>query len=326
MSDPDRRTMASGKRLVITGIIAAAHGMASYLLFHWTSTDDVGLIGIAFMIVQPAALSAFACYVADPNGVKSRRSYSLVPIYLVAGAIALGAIIFHEGVICCLMLAPIWLVSGLIGAHLVYRYRKHHADYSKVFSASFLALPLMVGAIEPSCSPAWQSYTVSRSAVIAAPATRIWPLLRGIPDVRPGEGRWNLTQDLFGVPRPLGAHLQGDGLGAVRTARWERGIEFSEVIDEWQAGRRIGWRFDFHGSKGWQFTDPHLRPDSSYSRIIQGGYKLDPIDATHARVTVSTTYAIRTTLNPYAAVWGQLFLGDLEGNLLTLIDQRAMGT
>ena len=45
---------------------------------------------------------------------------------------------------------------------------------------------------------------VARSIEIDAPAARIWPLLRGIDDVQPGEGRWNLSQNVIGVPRPLG--------------------------------------------------------------------------------------------------------------------------
>jgi hypothetical protein len=38
---------------------------------------------------------------------------------------------------------------------------------------------------------------------------------------------------------------------------------------------------------------------------------------------LDTGYRMRTPVNGYAALWGELFLGDLEGNLLALVKQRA---
>jgi hypothetical protein len=35
---------------------------------------------------------------------------------------------------------------------------------------------------------------------------------------------------------------------------------------------------------------------------------------------------MKTRLNGYAALWGELFLGDLESNLLALVKGRAEGT
>lgn len=311
------------RRIIAAFGIAMVHGLASYVLLTQVRGAEA-LVGVAFLFVQPAALCAFVCYVADPLATRSRAFYAQVPAVLVLGAIGLGGYLFQEGVICCLMLAPIWYGMGFLATRILYNRRKRQEPYyNDVFSLGYLALPLVIAAIEPMIEPQWQSYTVTRSAVIAAPPEKLWPLLRGIPDVRVGEGRSNITQDLIGVPRPLGARLLGDGVGAARQARWERGIAFAEVVDEWRPLRRIGWRFDFRGSTGWQFTDQHLRPDSAYFHVTRGGYRLDPVDAGHCRVTVSTTYAIRTHANTYAALWGEFLLGDLEDNLLALIAGRA---
>jgi hypothetical protein len=100
------------------------------------------------------------------------------------------------------------------------------------------------------------------------------------------------------VPRPIGARLLRDCLGAERVARWQYGIGFREKITEWQPGRRIGWTFDFGGSRGWHFTDRHLRPDSDYFRVTSVGYTLAPLgsepDTHHAR------HALR---DPHAGKW-----------------------
>lgn len=307
-------------RLLAACGIAALHGLGSYLLLTGLQGAQA-LIGISFLFIQPAALASFVCYICDPMATRPMSFYASVPLVLVLGAIGLGGYFFQEGVICCLMLAPVWYGMGFLGARLTYKYRQR-SHPEEVFSLAVLALPLAMAAMEPMITPPWESHTVARSAIMAGSPDQIWPLLRGIPDVRPGEGRWNITQDVLGVPRPLGARLEGEGIGAARIAQWQRGIRFAEVVDEWQPQRRIGWRFDFRGSQGWQFTDQHLRPDSNYFRVTRGSYQLDPVDSAHSRVTIRTTYAIRTRVNFYAALWGEWMLGDLEDNLLGLINQR----
>jgi len=183
--------------------------------------------------------------------------------------------------------------------------------------------PLVVMQAEPYVPVPVDTASVSRSIVVDASPAQIWPLLRGIPDVRRGEGRWNVTQDLLGVPRPLGARLVGDGIGAERLANWGEQIKFRERITEWQPGQRIGWRFIFDDIEGWKFTDRHLMPDSPYFRITTGGYAMERLSDGRTRVTLTTRYRIQTPVNLYSEAWGQFFLGDVENNLLALVKGRA---
>ena len=147
--------------------------------------------------------------------------------------------------------------------------------------------------------------------------------MRGIPDVHPGEGGWNVTQDVLGVPRPIGARLIGEGIGADRHALWQHNIRFRERITRWQPGRALAWRFLFDDMRGWGYTDRHLLPDSSYFRVDTGGYTVTPIGPGLVRLTLHTSYRVRTPVNLYARLWGELFLGDLEDNLLALLKKRA---
>lgn len=128
---------------------------------------------------------------------------------------------------------------------------------------------------------------------------------------------------MLGVPRPLGAHMLGDGIGAVRMADWGRQVRFREHIIDWQPGRSIGWRFDFRGLDAWQFTDRHLMPDSAYFKVTTGGYRMEPAGPGRTRVIIDTRYWMQTPVNGYSRLWGEIFLGDIEKNLLALIKQRA---
>jgi hypothetical protein len=122
---------------------------------------------------------------------------------------------------------------------------------------------------------------------------------------------------------PIGARLDRDGLGAVRSVRWQHGIRFQERITEWRPGRRIGWPFAFGDMAAWDYTDRHLLPDNPYMRVESCGYRLEPAGPGRSRPTLDTTYWMRTWPTPYAARWGELVLGDLERNVLAVVKGRA---
>lgn len=316
-----RDSRGAALRIVAAVAVAVAFGLGVYALLQATWPSR-GLVSFSFLLMLPAAVSAFVAYVADPWGERRLRAYLMVPVWLLAAVVVVSIFVLKEGVVCVVMLAPLWLGSGAAGASITYHLRRRFRR-GRTYGLAVLALPLLAMQVEPYLPPPAAEAVVTRTIVVEAPAERVWPLLRGIPDVHPGEGRWNLSQDVIGVPRPLGARLVGEGVGAERLARWGAQVSFRERITEWSPGRRIGWRFIFDDIDGWRFTDRHLTPDSAYFRVTTGGYSLAPLGANRTRVTLETRYWMKTPVNGYAALWGEVFLGDLEGNLLALIKQRA---
>lgn len=322
MSGDHHAARQSRTTKVLLGLAAAAaFALGVYALLEVVRPSS-GLVSFSFLLITPAAICAFVAYFADLEGDAPAGRYWSIPLWTLLAVIVIGGLVLREGVICIVLLSPLWAVSGFAGVALTYNLRKRIRDGRK-YCCALLALPLVAIQIEPSISLPEQRYTVTRSEVVAATPERIWPLLRGIPDVRADEGRWNLSQDVIGVPRPLGARLVGEGVGAARLAHWGREIAFREEITHWQPNQAIAWRFVFDGGAGWQFTDRHLVPDGPYFRVEHGGYSLTPIDAGRTRVTISTTYWIRTPVNAYSAAWGEVFLGDLENNLLAIVRGRA---
>ncbi|KQS04785.1 hypothetical protein ASG11_11420 [Sphingomonas sp. Leaf357] len=319
---PVRRPSAT-TRIGIAIAAALAFALGVYFLIEATRPSG-GLISFSFLLVLPAAVSAFVCYVADPYAERSRGQYLAIPFWLLLVVIVASIFVLREGVICVLMLSPLWMISGMIGAAITYKMRRRLPDESgRTYCAALVLLPLLSMQVEPMIPLPLDTKMVARSIVIDASPKQIWPLLRGIPDVRPGEGAWNFSQDVIGIPRPVGARLIGNGVGADRYADWGQRIKFRERIVEWQPGRRIGWRFIFDDIAGWGYTDRHLMPDSPYFTVTTGGYTMQPLGPNRTRVTIDTRYRIQTPVNLYSALWGQLFLGDLEHNLLALIKQRA---
>jgi hypothetical protein len=318
---PPHDPLFAALRIIAALSVAMSFGLGIYALLE-SARPAAGLIGFSFLLVLPAAISAFVAYIADPSGDRRLGTYLLVPLWLILAVIVLSATVLREGVICILILSPLWLLSGLAGAGATYLIRKR-LRRGRTYCTVLLLIPLAAIQFEPLLPLPSTIETVTRTIVVEAPPERIWPLLRGIPDVRPGEGSWNISQDLIGVPRPIGARLIGDGEGAERIATWGHNISFRERITDWQEGSRLAWRFIFDDIDGWGFTDRHLMPDSPYFRVTSGGYRMMPLGPNRTRVVLDTDYWIRTPVNAYSALWGELFLGDLENNLLALIKRRA---
>jgi len=309
------------RRLWSAIAFSAAFALGIYVLLQ-AARPNSGVISFSFLIVLPAAICAFLAYIADPWGTRSHLQYLLIPLWVLVAVIVISAIVLREGVICILILSPLWLLCGLAGAEIAYRLRRVPKD-GRAYCSTLIAMPIAMMVIEPMIPLPTSVVTVTRTADIAASPQALWPLVRGIPDVHPGEGRWNLSQDVIGIPRPISARLVGDGVGVQRFAVWGDHIRFREQINGWQPGRHIGWHFKFDDLAGWQMTDTHLMPNSSYFQVVSGGYRLQPLANGRTRLTLHTDYRIKTPLNAYAALWGELFLGDLENNLLALIAQRA---
>ncbi len=307
-------------------LLAAISAMLAFILGVYFLVAAVrpagGLVSFSFLLVLPAAICACIAYVADPWATRTLRQYLLIPVWLVLGAVIVGGIILREGVICILLLSPLWLLAGCLGTYLTYKMRRR-IDHGRTYCMTAIALPVFAMVVEPSIPLPTTQYSVARSAIVDASPDRLWPLLRGIPDVRPTEGAWNVTQDVIGVPRPVGAHLTGEGIGATRRAVWTGKIRFDERIAVWQPGYRIGWTFEFNDIDAWAMTDRHLMPNSPYFQVTHGGYLVEPLSGGRSRLTLTTSYRVTTPVNAYARLWGELFLGDLENNLLALIDQRA---
>ncbi len=308
-------------RIAAAFATALAFAMGMYLLLEAVQPEN-GLVTFTFLLILPAAISAFVAYVADPWAERSRKFYLMVPVWLLLAVVIASIFILREGVVCIILLAPLWMTSGLVGAALTYRFRTKNGNSTTYCSALLLA-PLLAMQIEATIPMPVSQSSVTRSVIVNATPDNIWPLLRGIPDVRPEEGNWNISQQIIGLPRPIGARLDGNGIGADRHVRWTDGIKFREQVTAWEPGRRIGWRFIFDDTKGWEYTDRHLMPNNPYFTITTGGYRMEPLSGGKTRVTLHTEYVIQTPVNAYSELWGQLFLGDVENNVLAIIKARA---
>ena len=317
----DRPNRLRGR--LIGGItLALAIALSAYILINASKANNAAFASFWFLAVLPAYLCALICYVGDPDRHRPRSFYWQVPPIFV-GIVVLGSgFILREGVICLIMLSPIWLVAGWIGAFALRAVRKRRADPAR-FQASLLFLPLLCGGLESQIPITPAPVTLTRSIVIHASPARIWPFAVANAHIGQDEGRWTFTQNIVGLPRPRATVVKGQGIGAVRTAYWGDNINFDEKITQWQPRRRLGWSFAFANSSLQNYTDKHIAPDGQFLKIDTGDYTLTPLTPETTLLTLRTNYIAKTHVNLYARMWGELLLGDIEGNILAIIKQRA---
>jgi hypothetical protein len=309
-------------RIIWGFTFALSIALSAYLLINASKANNVAFGSLWFLAILPAYLCALICYLGDPDRDRPISFYWLVPPVF-TGIVVLGSSVFlREGVICLIMLSPIWLCFGWLGAFLM-RWRRKRPIDPGVFRSSLLLLPLFSGAVESQIPFPHDSVTLTREIVVHATLEEIWPYAVSNANINEDEGRWTFTQNIVGLPRPRATVLKGEGMGAVRTAYWGDKINFEEKITQWQPGRVLGWSFSFANSSLQDYTDRHISPNGLFLKIDNGEYTMTPLSEDVTLLTLRTRYIAKTHVNLYAELWGEILLGDIENNILAIIKHRA---
>lgn len=321
---PPPRLASARRRLnhrVLSGFtLALVIALSAYLLFSASRSGSGWFASLWFLALLPAVLCALICYIGDPDQTRSENFYWQVPLGLCAIVCFASIFVLKEGVICLVMLSPIWLGSGWAGAFAMRSQRRRRG---RAVESSFLIIPLVAAIVEAQVPVPHEPVTLVRTVLVRASPEEIWPHAVSSRNIGAWEGRWTITHNIIGMPRPKESVVAGTGVGAVRTAYWGDHVNFEERIVAWEPGRKLGWRFNFTNSTVQDYTDKHISPDGEFLKIDSGDYTLRPVSVGMTELTLTTRYIAKTHVNPYAKLWGELMMGDVEENVLTIIKDRA---
>ena len=225
------------KRLLSGFGLALAIALSAFLLLSASKSGSIWFASIWFLALLPAVLCALICYIGDPDRTRTTSFYWLVPCLLGVLVCLASYFVLQEGVICIVMLSPVWLVSGWAGAFIM-RSQRHRKG--KTLQSSFLIIPLAAAMVEAQLPMPHEAVAVSRTVIVRAAPEDIWPYAVASHDIRADEGRWTISHDVIGIPRPTESRVVGSGIGAVRTAYWGDHVNFEERIVAWAPGRKLG--------------------------------------------------------------------------------------
>ncbi len=214
-------------KAVLTGTLTGtAFSVYGFLLFH---AGDVALGYVLFVLV-PFATGFAVAMVTSPMRMLVAN---LVITTVVCFAILLAT--GREGLVCCVLAAPILIVCLFIGAGVARLLRKFWIDRHK--NATILKIVALLamcstlkGAdfIEQPFRNASRLETVTTVRHFAAPRDQVWQHLKEVGSVA-GNKPFLLQ---IGLPVPLSCSLSYEGVGAMRRCQFNTG-EILERVDQW---------------------------------------------------------------------------------------------
>jgi len=284
------------------------------------------VITLSLLFVLPASVSALIVFLTDMSGTKPIKHYNRMPLLIMALILLISAFILKEGVICILMISPFWWFASWYGSYLVYKLQEKYKLNGGINSFVLAALPFLTLLIETHIPQQTRHYTVNRSVMIEASAEEVWPLLVKLDNIDAREGRWNFTQNILGVPKPAMATLDTSMTPYIRHARWGDHVTFEEHITAFDVNEKMRWKFVFPNDSVSEYTDRHISADGYHLKIKSGGYELISISPTQTKLILNTDYRATSPVNLYAKLWGEFILGDIQNNILHLIQNRAEKT
>jgi len=320
MKSPETASPVPSERLAVAIPVAFVYGLLLYVMI-WSRHYMDAMPVIAGLALLPMAVASLASCLSDPRAQKSLWRHVRMGWAIIAGLVITSMVLFHEAGICVAMAAPFFMVFSALGSAVtLWSIRQFRSRRSTTL---VIALPLLVLPAELQMTYAPHDSSVTTIVEIAAPPEVVWRQTVEIRNVRPDELSWTFSHGILGVPQPVDARLEGEGVGAVRQLRWTRGVNFQEIVTRWEEDRLLAWDFRFGTGSIPPEVEAHIKVDSTYLKLAQGNYSLEPLANGHTRLTLTTQYRIATPIDFYCDLWGKLFLNDFHGVVLKVIRDRS---
>ena len=299
----------------------AAAALATRLVFSGSPGQRYSAMLGAFIYFAPVLGGAVTVYLAERIRRRSFWYYLWAPWCAVALFVGGTLMIYIEGLICAAVIVPLFALMGSVGG-LVMGVICRVTRWPRQTLYGFAALPLVLGAIEPSLPDPQQFSGTSRTIFIAAPPERVWRELNDARAIQPAElgdaWAWRI-----GVPMPMDGWTQEEAGGRVRHVQWQKNVRFDELITEWEPPRRVKWHYRFApDSFPAGALDDHVVIGGHYFDLRDTAYTLAPHEGgTTLRIDVS--WRVSTRFNWYADRVAQFLLGDFSAHILRFYKARS---
>src|SRR5688500_2662376 len=190
--------------------------------------------------------------------------------------------------------------------------------------AAMLAMPFLLSPIENQFTPPTRWVETVTAIDIGAPPAAVWPLVTSVDSIKPHEQRPALFTRM-GFPEPISATITGSGVGAIRSARFERGLVFTETVTEWVAEQRLSFTIDPNTESIPPTTlDPHVTIGGPFFDVLTGTYELHSMNGGQAtRLVLRSRHRVSTRFNVYAVWWADQIMASIQQNILSVHKERA---
>ena len=310
-----RRTFAAA------ALLGTVYAVGMRLLFAG-EIQGFELLTRSFFIGVPIVTGALTAWLSLNNGQSiwdAIAATTLAILVFVVTCMLVGL----EGLICIVLLLPILVILPFSGVALVYLGWKFFKRFNRATLPALALLPLLTAPIEQYFPIDVEPFTITDRLLIRAPPAQVWSELTNVQIIRRDELQPAVIFAM-GVPRPLEAHMDGKGLGASRTSRWEKNVVFQERMTRWLPGREMAYDFviDPQTIPAAAF-DEHVRIGGKNYQLLSGGYRLVEVSPGVTELTLSTTIANHSRTGLYGKAWSNFVFDEFHGVILDLIRDRS---
>ncbi len=275
----------------------------------------------AFIFLSPILVGAVTVYVAERTERRSWQYYCLAPF--IANLFYIGGtlIIMIEGLICAIVIAPLFALLGTIGG-LAMGVICRSTNWPKQAVYSFAMLPIALGLGGDYLPTPTALSSVQHSTLIAATPAQVWQQLNYAVDIQPHEfdATWAAR---IGVPMPISGITQMTPTGRVRKSLWNKAVHFDEPIADWQPERYMRWTYRFEPTSFPPHAlDDHVLIGGHYFDLHDTSFMLTPV-AGGTQLDVQSHYRVSTQFNFYADAVAQLLLNNMLETGLTFYKNRS---
>lgn len=303
--------------------LGLAYSLFARFFFANGLLPEKGLLSWAFLLGIPAALGAITAHFTPGNAYSMRRLV-WVPFWVVM-TFLIAALLFHlEGVICVIIIFPLFLVMSTLGAVLYSNIADPLSDKPNktLVVAAFALFPFIAAPLENHFSNPDDFRRVENTLLINAPAAVVWQHIIRVAPIPARDLGHSLIDDI-GFPRPVEATLTREGVGGVRHATFERGVEFIETVDDWQPLKRLSFSIVPNTATIPPTTfDEHVIVGGKFFDVLRGTYELQPSGPGRTRLVLHSQQRLSTHLNWYAGLWTGYVMSEIQGRILTVLKQR----
>jgi hypothetical protein len=302
-------------------LVGLASGLTFGLLTRFiTETDRFGpvfaVMTLSFLFLVPLVIGYLT---VRPNPQPSWAYRLLAPWSPTVLSVVVCFAVGWEGTICIVMGLPILLIfsslGGVLGGLASLR------GPAGVVSA--MLLPFVAAPLEHRLPNPERLHEVHTSIPIRASPATVWAQIIEVPAITPAEQRPALFIRL-GFPRPISATLSRPGVGALRHARFERGVLFLETVTDWVPKRLL--RFTIAAptaSIPASTLDRHVTIGGPYFDVLSGRYDIRPTNNGQVILDLTSELRVSTHFNLYAAPWADAIMRSIQENILEVIRARA---
>lgn len=312
-------------RAARSALLAVGLGAGLSLGMVALSTLLAGAYGAALFVGCPALMGAVAGYAFNRGAPRGLLPTLALSQLTTAAALSMVLLFALDGLICISMAAPLFALLSAGGALLGRALAEAGPQAgARGLSAPLLAWPLLLVA-EPAPGPA-AVHAVATTVEVDAPPEAVWAVVIAFPEI-PAE---QLPDWYFrlGVAWPQRAHIEGEGVGAVRRCAFSTG-DFIEPVTVWEPGHRLA--FDVIESpptmdelSPWgEVAAPHLAAHILSSR--RGEFLLEPLPNGRTRLTGTTWYTFDMAPAWYWTLWSDAILHAVHLRVLEHVGRVAAG-